>query len=207
MADSSLIAYWGLYASRQCGTCEKGTPAEVAISAHIARLRGSCRARSAPAASVSVLPIDQAGQLLLVHHSGHHNGWLCSVAPSSAAAGCVCCGCGCAPGATDAPCASCLPVLAPAPQPQTTGMLRRRCWGSSNASPMPRTAGRPGVHRRRGLAGRMGGYTGQASRAGAAVWRRRRRRFLVRCRVAKTPVHAAAPLLLCTKGNSAACCG
>ncbi len=46
------------------------------ISAHIARLRaavGHDLLLLLP--SVSVLPVDQAGRLLLVRHAGHHDGW------------------------------------------------------------------------------------------------------------------------------------
>ena len=45
------------------------------ISAHIARLRVAVGHDLLLLPSVSVLPIDQAGRLLLVQHAGHHDGW------------------------------------------------------------------------------------------------------------------------------------
>ena len=45
------------------------------ISAHIARLRAAVGHDLLLLPSVSVLPIDQAGRLLLVRHAGHHDGW------------------------------------------------------------------------------------------------------------------------------------
>jgi ADP-ribose pyrophosphatase YjhB (NUDIX family) len=47
----------------------------VAISAHIARLRSAVGHDLLLLPSVSVLPVDQAGRLLLVRHAGHHDGW------------------------------------------------------------------------------------------------------------------------------------
>jgi ADP-ribose pyrophosphatase YjhB (NUDIX family) len=47
----------------------------VGISAHIARLRAVVGHDLLLLPSVSVLPIDQAGRLLLVRHAGHHDGW------------------------------------------------------------------------------------------------------------------------------------
>jgi ADP-ribose pyrophosphatase YjhB (NUDIX family) len=49
--------------------------ARVGISAHIARLRGAVGHDLLLLPSVSVLPVDQAGLLLLVRHVGHHDGW------------------------------------------------------------------------------------------------------------------------------------
>jgi ADP-ribose pyrophosphatase YjhB (NUDIX family) len=47
----------------------------VAIPAHIARLRAAVGHDLLLLPSVSVLPIDPSGRLLLVRHTGHHNGW------------------------------------------------------------------------------------------------------------------------------------
>jgi 8-oxo-dGTP pyrophosphatase MutT (NUDIX family) len=47
----------------------------VGISAHIARLRAVVGHDLLLLPSVSVLPIDPAGRLLLVRHAGHHDGW------------------------------------------------------------------------------------------------------------------------------------
>jgi ADP-ribose pyrophosphatase YjhB (NUDIX family) len=47
----------------------------VAISAHIARLRAAVGHDLLLLPSVSVLPVDPAGRLLLVRHTGHHDGW------------------------------------------------------------------------------------------------------------------------------------
>jgi ADP-ribose pyrophosphatase YjhB (NUDIX family) len=45
------------------------------IPAHIARLRAAVGHDLLLLPSVSVLPVDQAGRLLLVRHAGHHDGW------------------------------------------------------------------------------------------------------------------------------------
>jgi ADP-ribose pyrophosphatase YjhB (NUDIX family) len=45
------------------------------ISAHIARLRAAVGHDLLLLPSVSVLPVDEAGRLLLVRHAGHHDGW------------------------------------------------------------------------------------------------------------------------------------
>jgi ADP-ribose pyrophosphatase YjhB (NUDIX family) len=45
------------------------------MSAHIARLRAAVGHELLLLPSVSVLPIDEAGRLLLVRHAGHHDGW------------------------------------------------------------------------------------------------------------------------------------
>ena len=45
------------------------------ISTHIARLRAAVGHDLLLLPSVSVLPIDQAGRLLLVRHEGHRDGW------------------------------------------------------------------------------------------------------------------------------------
>ena len=45
------------------------------IPAHIARLRAAVGHDLILLPSVSVLPIDRAGRLLLVRHAGHHDGW------------------------------------------------------------------------------------------------------------------------------------
>jgi ADP-ribose pyrophosphatase YjhB (NUDIX family) len=47
----------------------------MAISAHIARLRAAVGHDLLLLPSVSVLPVDPAGRLLLVRHAGHHDGW------------------------------------------------------------------------------------------------------------------------------------
>jgi 8-oxo-dGTP pyrophosphatase MutT (NUDIX family) len=47
----------------------------VAISAHIARLRAAVGHDLLVLPSVSVLPVDPAGRLLLVRHTGHNDGW------------------------------------------------------------------------------------------------------------------------------------
>jgi ADP-ribose pyrophosphatase YjhB (NUDIX family) len=47
----------------------------VAISAHIARLRAVVGHDLLLLPSVSVLPVDPAGRLLLVRHAGHNDGW------------------------------------------------------------------------------------------------------------------------------------
>jgi ADP-ribose pyrophosphatase YjhB (NUDIX family) len=47
----------------------------VGIPAHIARLRAAVGHDLLLLPSVSVLPVDQAGRLLLVRHAGHHDGW------------------------------------------------------------------------------------------------------------------------------------
>jgi ADP-ribose pyrophosphatase YjhB (NUDIX family) len=49
--------------------------ARVGISAHIARLRAAVGHDLLLLPSVSVLPVDQAGRLLLARHAGHHDGW------------------------------------------------------------------------------------------------------------------------------------
>jgi ADP-ribose pyrophosphatase YjhB (NUDIX family) len=45
------------------------------MSAHIARLRAAVGHELLLLPSVSVLPVDEAGRLLLVRHAGHHDGW------------------------------------------------------------------------------------------------------------------------------------
>jgi ADP-ribose pyrophosphatase YjhB (NUDIX family) len=47
----------------------------VGIPAHIARLRAAVGHDLLLLPSVSVLPVDAAGRLLLVRHAGHHDGW------------------------------------------------------------------------------------------------------------------------------------
>jgi len=47
----------------------------VGITAHIARLRAVVGHELLLVPSVSVLPVDQAGRLLLVRHAGHDDGW------------------------------------------------------------------------------------------------------------------------------------
>jgi ADP-ribose pyrophosphatase YjhB (NUDIX family) len=47
----------------------------VAIPEHIARLRAAVGHDLILLPSVSVLPIDRAGRLLLVRHAGHQDGW------------------------------------------------------------------------------------------------------------------------------------
>jgi ADP-ribose pyrophosphatase YjhB (NUDIX family) len=51
------------------------TLARVVISAHIARLRAAIGHELILLPSVSVLPIDEAGRLLLVRHAAHPDGW------------------------------------------------------------------------------------------------------------------------------------
>ena len=45
------------------------------IAAHIARLRAVVGHELLLVPSVSVLPVDQAGRVLLVRHAGHEDGW------------------------------------------------------------------------------------------------------------------------------------
>lgn len=45
------------------------------IAAHIARLRAVIGHELLLLPSVSVLPIDEAGRVLLVRHAGHDDGW------------------------------------------------------------------------------------------------------------------------------------
>jgi ADP-ribose pyrophosphatase YjhB (NUDIX family) len=47
----------------------------VGIAAHIARLRAAVGHDLLLLPSVSVVPVDQAGRILLVRHAGHHDGW------------------------------------------------------------------------------------------------------------------------------------
>jgi ADP-ribose pyrophosphatase YjhB (NUDIX family) len=47
----------------------------MSISAHLARLRAVVGHDLILLPSVSVLPVDQAGRLLLVRHAGHDDGW------------------------------------------------------------------------------------------------------------------------------------
>jgi ADP-ribose pyrophosphatase YjhB (NUDIX family) len=47
----------------------------LSIPAHIARLRAAVGHDLLLLPSVSVLPIDQAGRVLLVRHTGHDDGW------------------------------------------------------------------------------------------------------------------------------------
>jgi 8-oxo-dGTP pyrophosphatase MutT (NUDIX family) len=47
----------------------------MSISAHLARLRAVVGHDLLLLPSVSVLPVDQAGRLLLVRHTGHDDGW------------------------------------------------------------------------------------------------------------------------------------
>ena len=47
----------------------------MAIPEHIARLRAAVGHDLILLPSVSVVPIDQAGRLLLVRHAGHQDGW------------------------------------------------------------------------------------------------------------------------------------
>ena len=49
--------------------------ARVSIAAHIARLRAAVGHDLLLLPSVSVVPVDQAGRILLVRHAGHHDGW------------------------------------------------------------------------------------------------------------------------------------
>ena len=52
-----------------------GKGAKVSIPAHIARLRAAVGHDLLLLPSVSVLPVDQAGRLLLVRHAAHNDGW------------------------------------------------------------------------------------------------------------------------------------
>jgi 8-oxo-dGTP pyrophosphatase MutT (NUDIX family) len=47
----------------------------VGIAAHIARLRAAVGHELLLLPSVTVLPVDQVGRLLLVRHAGHDDGW------------------------------------------------------------------------------------------------------------------------------------
>jgi 8-oxo-dGTP pyrophosphatase MutT (NUDIX family) len=47
----------------------------VGIAAHIARLRAAVGHGLLLLPSVSVLPVDEAGRVLLVRHAGHDDGW------------------------------------------------------------------------------------------------------------------------------------
>jgi ADP-ribose pyrophosphatase YjhB (NUDIX family) len=47
----------------------------VGIAAHIARLRAVVGHELLLLPSVSVLPVDEAGRMLLVRHAGHDDGW------------------------------------------------------------------------------------------------------------------------------------
>jgi len=49
--------------------------ARVGIAAHIARLRAAVGHELLMLPSVSVLPVDEAGRVLLVRHAGHDDGW------------------------------------------------------------------------------------------------------------------------------------
>ena len=49
--------------------------ARVGIAAHIARLRAVVGHELLLLPSVSVLPVDDAGRVLLVRHAGHDDGW------------------------------------------------------------------------------------------------------------------------------------
>ena len=49
--------------------------AQVGIAAHIARLRAAVGHELLLLPSVSVLPVDEAGRVLLVRHAGHDDGW------------------------------------------------------------------------------------------------------------------------------------
>src|SRR5271169_590812 len=53
----------------------RGMAAQVGISGHIAKLRAAVGHDLLLLPSVSVLPVDAAGRLLLVRHAGHHDGW------------------------------------------------------------------------------------------------------------------------------------
>ena len=48
---------------------------QVGIAAHIARLRAVVGHELLLVPSVSVLPVDEAGRVLLVRHAGHDDGW------------------------------------------------------------------------------------------------------------------------------------
>jgi len=48
---------------------------QVGIAAHIARLRAVIGHELLLVPSVSVLPVDEAGRVLLVRHAGHDDGW------------------------------------------------------------------------------------------------------------------------------------
>jgi 8-oxo-dGTP pyrophosphatase MutT (NUDIX family) len=52
-----------------------GKGAQVSIPAHIARLRAAVGHDLLLLPSVSVLPVDRAGRLLLVQHAAHNDGW------------------------------------------------------------------------------------------------------------------------------------
>jgi NADH pyrophosphatase NudC (nudix superfamily) len=52
-----------------------GKVARVGIAAHIARLRAVVGHELLLLPSISVLPVDDAGRVLLVRHAGHDDGW------------------------------------------------------------------------------------------------------------------------------------
>src|ERR1700691_6155761 len=52
-----------------------GDGTQMSIPAHIARLRAAVGHDLLLLPSISVLPVDQAGRLLLVRHAGHDDGW------------------------------------------------------------------------------------------------------------------------------------
>jgi ADP-ribose pyrophosphatase YjhB (NUDIX family) len=55
--------------------CLCRTLARVGVAAHIARLRAAVGHDLLLVPSVTVLPFDEAGRVLLVRHAGHHDGW------------------------------------------------------------------------------------------------------------------------------------
>ena len=66
--NGTLMARW---AAGQPGA----RVARVGIAAHIARLRAVVGHELLLLPSVSVLPVDEAGRVLLVRHAGHDDGW------------------------------------------------------------------------------------------------------------------------------------
>ena len=58
-----------------CLAVGRARVARVGIAAHIARLRAVVGHELLLLPSVSVLPVDDAGRLLLVRHAGHDDGW------------------------------------------------------------------------------------------------------------------------------------
>lgn len=61
--------------SQRGGRTARRYVSAVGISAHIARLRAAVGHELLVLPSVSVLPVDSAGRVLLVRHAGHDDGW------------------------------------------------------------------------------------------------------------------------------------
>lgn len=59
----------------RCRKCFGTKVVQVSIAAHIARLRAVVGHELLLLPSVSVLPVDDGGRILLVRHAGHDDGW------------------------------------------------------------------------------------------------------------------------------------